>query len=113
MNNEINYNDNPFSIIRQLPVRKVKITDIVSKKNFKEDTIFSKKYTQYLKGKLNLYAIRVMVDYIQAGFYKRVNNKFKLFIDSYLEKDVNSIINQILQNFFVLMILLYMRHTND
>jgi hypothetical protein len=95
MNNEINYNDNPLSIIRQLPVIEVKITDIVSKKNFKEDTIFSNKYTQYLKGKLSLYATRVMLDHIQAGFYKRVNNKFKHFIDSYLEKDVNSIINQI------------------
>ena len=78
-NKKYNLTSDPRSLSLKLPTMMINKNNILveSNDNIEEDTIFSKKYLQFLNGKKNAYITRMSLDKIQKGFYKRDNHNKK------------------------------------
>jgi len=90
-------NNNPLSLIRNLPTEMIKSEDLKQPDNIEIDQILLKKYKNYLTGKAKAYATRISISNIKCGFYKNTNDGL-IYILYDINKDVVEALKKIIRS---------------
>ena len=81
LENEFKLDSDPMSVIRSLPTKKIPIDQIKVSDDVEHDEIFSKKYGNYLRGRLRVHVTRLSLEDITPGFYKPTSEGLEYICD--------------------------------
>lgn len=73
---------NPLALVRTLPTKNVPTNQIKLNPNKPEDIIFLAKYKGYLAGKTSIHETRISLKKIRRGFWRKINEEWKLECDA-------------------------------